>query len=316
VLDVAVLYAHPLWLVERWAAGYGLEITEKICAFDQHPPETAVRLREHRQTGAKVGHAQVDVEEELRREGLDLKPGALLRSARRVSKGDVTHTAAFRAGRVAIQDEASQLVALLVGGGRRLLDCCAAPGGKTAILAERSPGAEIIAAEIHPRRAVLLQQRLESVSNVTVLAADATELPVSGFFDRALADVPCSGTGTLARNPEIKWKLKPQDLPELHARQVAILRAALEHLAPGGILVYSSCSLEQEENEHIVDEVLSHASHVRLVDCREQLERLKSEGELSCSDISTLMRGPFLRTVPGIHPCDGFFTAMLRKALP
>ncbi|MGB9105300.1 MAG: 16S rRNA (cytosine(967)-C(5))-methyltransferase RsmB [Terriglobales bacterium] len=317
-LDVAALHAHPLWLVERWAEQYGIEMADKICAFDQQVPETALRLRSSHPVprnprGTRVGQPYGELEEELRREGIELKPGALLASARRVVKGDVTHTAAFRDGRVAIQDEASQLVALLVGSGERLLDCCAAPGGKTAIMAERNPEAEIIAVDIHPHRAALLQERLASLPNVTVMMADATELPVCGLFDWVLADVPCSGTGTLARNPESKWRLTAADLADLHARQAAILNATMQHVRSGGCLVYSTCSLEAEENVQVVEEALQSHADFEIVDCRAELERLKESGELAWEDIDALLDGPYLRTIPGVPPGDGFFAAMLEK---
>jgi 16S rRNA (cytosine967-C5)-methyltransferase len=297
----AALHAHPLWLVERWAEQYGIENADRICAFNQQVPETALRLRD------------AAAEEELRREGIELKSGALLVSARRVVKGDVTHTAAFREGRVVIQDEASQLVALLVGSGERLLDCCAAPGGKTAIMAERNPDAEITAVDIHPHRAALLQERLAALPNVTVMMADATELPVCGLFDWVLADVPCSGTGTLARNPEIKWRLTAADLADLHARQVAIVRATMQHVRSGGCLVYSTCSLEPEENAQVVEEALQSRADFEIVDCRAELERLKESGELAWHDIDGLLDGPYLRTIPGVQPGDGFFAAILEK---
>src|SRR6202041_2668263 len=111
----------------------------------------------------------------------------------------------------------------------------------------------IVAAELHVHRAELLRKRVRA-ANVHVIQADALNLPGSGGFDRVLADVPCSGTGTLARNPEIKWRLKPEDLDDLHQRQVAILRAALQHLTPGGRAMYSTCSCEREENEAVVEE--------------------------------------------------------------
>ncbi|MGH8630748.1 MAG: SAM-dependent methyltransferase, partial [Burkholderiales bacterium] len=107
-----------------------------------------------------------------------------------------------------IQDEASQLVAALVGHGSRILDCCAAPGGKTAALVAANPEAQVVAVELHTHRARTLRRRVPA-GNVLVIAADATALPLTRDFDRALADVPCSGTGTLARHPEIKWRLQP-----------------------------------------------------------------------------------------------------------
>jgi 16S rRNA (cytosine967-C5)-methyltransferase len=226
-----------------------------------------------------------------------------------VVAGDVTKTRAFREGRVAVQDEASQLVALLVGRGPRILDCCAAPGGKTAVLAERNPGSKIIAAELHQRRAELLRKRV--TPNVEVRTQDVTALAGEDDFERVLADVPCSGTGTLARNPEIKWRLKPEDFEDLHRRQVAILRAAVRHATAGGRVVYATCSLEQEEDESVVEEVVRDRE-VRVVEAGEELARLAREGELACRG-ETLASGRFMRTVPGIHPCDGFFAAVLEK---
>jgi 16S rRNA (cytosine967-C5)-methyltransferase len=251
-------------------------------------------------------------EDALRRQGIELAPGALMRGARRVIAGDVTRTSLFLKTKVAIQDEGSQLVAALVGSGKRILDCCAAPGGKTAALATRLPEAEIVAAELHPHRARLLR-RMATQQNVEVLTADALQLPFAAEFDRVLADVPCSGTGTLTRNPEIKWRLKPADILDLRARQVAILRAAMKHTAAGGRVVYSTCSLEPEENEQVVAECLSGNTEFHLVSISEELERLRSAGELVWQKVTMLRRGEFLRTIPGVHPCDGFFAAILER---
>ena len=293
-------FAHPVWVVDRWCAEFGSAKTLAICRYDQQVPLTAIRLR------------APECETELRQAGIELLPGAFLADARRVEKGDITGTAAFREGRIAIQDEASQLVAALVGRGQRLLDCCAAPGGKTAILADRNPNAQIIAADLHPQRARLLR-RLVRAKNVQIIAADAGRLPVSGEFDRVLADVSCSGTGTLARNPEIKWRLRPEDLADLHPRQVAIARAALEHLAPGGRLVYSTCSLEREENQAVVEELLASPPGIQVLDCRLELQAMQERGELLWQDLDSITDGVFLRTLPGVHPGDGFFAAILGK---
>ena len=298
--QLAEEFAHPQWLVERWVSQFGIENAEAICRHDQRVPTTSIRIESD------------DVAGELEDDGIKLAPGALLTSARIVTGGDVTHTRAFREGRAFIQDEGSQLVAMLVGTGLRLLDCCAAPGGKTAVLASRNPTAEIIAAELYPHRAELLRQRVRA-ANVQVIAADVLRLPLHGGFDRVLADVPCSGTGTLARNPEIKWRLKAEDLSELHRKQVAILRGALQQLAPGGRAVYSTCSLEAEENEAVVGEVLRVEERFELVDCRSELERLRREGELAWTDPDSLVDGRYLRTIPGVHPCDGFFAAVVER---
>jgi len=132
-------------------------------------------------------------------------------------------------------------------------------------------------------------------------------------FDRVLADVPCSGTGTLARNPEIKWRLTLDDLADLPQRQLAILRSALAQVAPGGRLIYSTCSLEKEENETVVERAVAENNSFHLLDCRSELDRLKTAGELTWPDPASLTRGPYLRTIPGVHPCDGFFAAILER---
>ena len=309
---LAVSSAHPLWLVERWTQSYGIHSALRICQHDQSVPVTAIRLR------------RPEAEDQLRTEGIDLAPGAFLASARRVQHGDVTKTAAFRAGLCVIQDEASQLVAALVGQGTDILDCCAAPGGKTAAIADRNPNTKLAAIELHPHRARLLQKLLRAhdpssdveARNISVIAADARNLPFAAKFDRVLADVPCSGTGTLSRNPEIKWRLIPADLADLQARQLAILRSAMGQVAAGGRMIYSTCSLEKEENEDVIERALEEDSSLRVVDCRAELDRLQREGELIWPDLSSLTRGPYLRTLPGVHPCDGFFAAILEKIQP
>jgi len=293
--------AHPLWLLQRWSGEYGPEAVQHITGYDQEIPVPTLRLRDS------------EAESDLQDEGIVLAPGALLARARRVSSGDVTKTRVFAEGRAYLQDEASQLVALLVGHGARILDCCAAPGGKTSVIAERNPSSLVVATELHVARA-RLTRRLVRARNVYVVAANAEALPLAPNFDRALADVPCSGTGTLARNPEIKWRLRPEDLPDLHRRQVSILRSALSCLVPGGRLVYSTCSLEREENEDVVAEVMAGRNDLRLLDCRDELHRLQAEGELAWDDLDSLVRGKFLRTLPGVHPCDGFFATIIECA--
>jgi 16S rRNA (cytosine967-C5)-methyltransferase len=309
-------FSDPEWLVERWTRIYGAETARKICEYDQAAPGQAVRIPhaeevELRSTGRAGVPVPTRVLDELADEGILLGPGKLLATAFTVTSGDITASKAFRERRVMIQDEGSQLVALLVGHGKKILDCCAAPGGKTRIIAERNPEAMVVAMDLHPQRAALLK-KLVTANNVRVITGDVRKTPVGGEFDRVLVDAPCSGTGTLGRNPEIKWRLKPEDLLRLKEYQVEILRAAMQQVSAGGQIVYSTCSLEPEENSEVVERALAGESSFHLVDCGSALGDIRASGELIW-DGDSLASGPYLRTIPGVHPCDGFFAAILGR---
>ena len=164
---------------------------------------------------------------------------------------------------------------------------------------------------VSPHRAALLRKLVPN-SNVCVIAGDARQLPLSAKFDRVLVDAPCSGTGTLARNPEIKWRFKPEDISRLSVYQAEILSAAMSQVAVHGRVIYSTCSLEPEENEAVVEKVLAANPRFRVVECRDELQRLKENRELS-DNFDSLLDGPYLRTIPGVHPTDGFFAAILER---
>ena len=207
-----------------------------------------------------------------------------------------------------IQDEGSQLIAQLAGKGTNILDCCAAPGGKASILAERNPNATITACDISPRRLKAMQTMLgEQAKGIRFRVLDATELPYKREFDLILCDVPCSGTGTLARNPEIRYRLTPEDLARHHERQVKLLMSAMGALRKGGRLIYSTCSLEAEENEAVVKDALQAEKGFQLQPWREQIENPETADRL-------FPRGEpdtYLRLLPGAYPSDGFFAACL-----
>jgi len=298
--ELARFFAHPQWLVNRWVCEFGIDTAREICGYDQCIPDMAITISDSGADG------------ELEKRNIRLAPGRLLASSRRVIEGDLARLPERVRKRIVIQDEGSQLVAHLVEKGSRILDCCAAPGGKTHILAENNPSAFIIAADLHPHRARLLQKLL-AAENVRIIVADARTIPLETCFERVLVDVPCSGTGTLARNPEIKWRLKPEDLRDLQDRQVAILGSAMQQVIPEGKLVYATCSLEREENEDVVQRAIAANTSFRLLDCRERLQQLRDQGQLVWQDVDSLTRGTYVRTIPGVHPCDGFFAAILGK---
>jgi 16S rRNA (cytosine967-C5)-methyltransferase len=285
--------AHPLWIIERWTRQFGTDATASIAAYDQQEPPVTVRL-----------HAMSAAE--------SLPAGALLARARRFSvSGDVPEDAR-------IQDEGSQLVAEVAGRGSRILDCCAAPGGKTAILAENNPQAEITACDISESRLNGMRRsfaRDPRMAKVRCVLADATQLPFRDDFDLILCDVPCSGTGTLARNPEIKLRLAASDLERQQERQIAILRSAYRVLAPGGRLIYSTCSLEPEENAMVVESFMASEPAARLLEVSERLNAMEAEGTLHPDGArrlrETALRDGCLQTLPGVLPCDGFFAAII-----
>jgi 16S rRNA (cytosine967-C5)-methyltransferase len=302
--------AYPTWMVTRWMRLFGVEKAEAICRSGLMEPEMHVRIQ-----GAATGAELVDA-------GVRFTQGQLLTAARKILSGDVMETAAFRDGRVRIQDEGSQLVAEITGNGAasdvRILDACAAPGGKTLILAERNPQARIVACEVSPQRCAALRKRLASLgSRVECRQADATELEERDAFDLVLADVPCSGTGTLGRNPEIRHRLQLEDFARQAERQKAILATALRAARRGARIVYSTCSLEPEENEQVVQAVLAEMPGVRLVSLAVRAVQLREKAIVTADGAEKLFKSTsadgFLRLFPGDFDTDGFFIALMEK---
>lgn len=219
-------------------------------------------------------------------------------------------------------DDGSRLVAELAAAAapqaKHVWDACAAPGGKTLILSHRLPQAEILATDMIFRRLTAMRARLANYSyatNIQTEVADASESRTSEKRDLILADVPCSGTGTLARNPEIRFRLDPADLVRHADRQRRILRSALSCLAPGGRLLYSTCSLEPEECERVIETVTAEPAFeasVRVFPLQPVLDSLKGRDILR-GPLQEAVRGNFLRTLPGVHSTDGFFAALLGR---
>jgi 16S rRNA (cytosine967-C5)-methyltransferase len=309
--ELAVAEAHPAWMVERWANFYGLEAARAICRHGQSQPAQSVRL------------PSPAVESELAHAGVVFERGQLLTAARTLVSGDGSSSPAFHDGRVRFQDEGSQLVAeiaanSLIKSEGMILDSCAAPGGKTLILAERNPQARILACESSPSRLEQLRQRLAAHSGrIECRLANAATIAEEAAFDLVLADVPCSGTGTLGRNPEIRHRLRAEDLARQAERQRAILATALRAVRPGGRVVYSTCSLEPEENEQVVAAVLDASPKARAVSLQNSIETLLGSGILTANG-AELLQGSLtlegaLSLLPGTFQCDGFFIALIKS---
>ncbi|MGA2649441.1 MAG: transcription antitermination factor NusB [Terracidiphilus sp.] len=309
--ELALATGHPGWMVERWAGIYGMEATRAICRHGQSQPALTVRIESD------------VVDAELTAAAIHAVPGELLTVARTVVSGDVLSSPAYHEGRIRFQDEGSQLVAELASvvasrTAKSILDCCAAPGGKTLILAKRCPDARIVACEASPQRLDALRKRLlQHAGQIECRLADAAVLEEESTFDIALADVPCSGTGTLGRNPEIRHRLRLGDLERQAERQRGILRAALRAVRPGGFVVYSTCSLEPEENENVVAAVLEERPDALLISFQSTIECLLKAGILTTSGAQGLLRclaaEGTIRLLPGALHTDGFFIALIQR---
>ena len=309
---LGILNAHPTWMVERWLDRLGAQETSALLEANNRTPRLAcavhdISLRE-------------EIFSNLKREGLRVEPGRLLQSSFAVSGGSPVRSEEFRTGRISIQDEASQIIPLLLGvqAGDRVLDLCAAPGGKTPPLVRGAGDSGMVVAgerHAHRLRAMREQFRRLKLLRVRFVELDAEKaLPFGSRFERILVDAPCSGTGTVGRHPEIRWRLKPEQLAEFHTLQAALLANALEMLAPGGRLVYSTCSMEPEENEKVVEKALKLRRDVSRVDrgfAGRALRGLLAEGVEAGSLFDD---AGYFRTLPHVHGTDGFFAAILEKA--
>lgn len=304
---LGIEHSHPTWMVERWLRKFGYEKTIQLLEWNNRAAVQAISIMNPARRGETV--------ESLKKAGFEIAPGQLLRAAAIIRKGNVASAAAFQNGSIAIQDEASQMVPLLLGvkSGDSVLDLCAAPGGKTLTLARQAgANAFVVACDLHESRLRTIRERFQSAGpkNVHLVALDGTQaLPFANKFDRILVDAPCSGTGTLARNPEIRWRLRTEDLAALHLRQVALLKSALSALAEGGRLIYSTCSIESEENEMVIQEALAANNEPRTEPVQISQEEL-AEGVQTRDIIDE--NGAF-RTFPPTHHTDGFFATAIRR---
>jgi 16S rRNA (cytosine967-C5)-methyltransferase len=300
---LSVTASHPRWLIEKWTAEFGFAETARIAAANNEIPPTSFRLsRREDKTALK----------ELTEAGLEFSASQMVPNCYVVKRSNKLLYEFAGQGRVVLQDEASQLVGHLAAlrSNESFLDVCAAPGNKTTqIISEALAGgnnAEKVfyaAGDIHPHRIRTLRKTLgkANLENVEVFQYDSTEaLPFKReTFDRVLVDAPCSGTGTLRHNPEIRWSLQPEDINELAAKQKKILFNAAEVVKKGGRLIYSTCSLEEEENESVVENFLKENPDFTIAGLETAKELITGRG--------------YLRTFPHLHNTDGFFAAVLKR---
>jgi 16S rRNA (cytosine967-C5)-methyltransferase len=302
--SIAARHSHPAWLVKLWFSQIGEAETELLAeASSRQPPLT---LRTNTLVATRDGLLQTFAANGIAAAACRYSPHGIQLEGRHHIPG----LPGFREGLFAVQDEASQMVAFLLDpqAGERVLDACAAPGGKATHLAQLMANqGELLAMDISGSKLPLIQETAQRLG-ISIIRTRAADLLQSGAFtaaafDRVLLDAPCSGLGVIRRNPEAKWRLTSDDITRLAAVQKNMLKNAARLLRPGGVLVYSTCSTTPQENEEVLSDFLS-----RHKDCvLENLQGLFPEyGELFTED------GMF-RAWPHRHGMDGFFAARIHK---
>jgi 16S rRNA (cytosine967-C5)-methyltransferase len=297
---VAVETSHPGWLIGRWAAAFGLDQAELFARANNIPPPTAFRL-----TARALATGQTEeLFRQLGEAGAEVTASGIAPNSWRVVGAPGLVRGLARAGLIYLQDEASQLVAHLLKAksGHRVLDVAAAPGSKATHISLLAPDATIIAGDLYSHRSSTMRglAALQGAQIQTLIHDAARGLPFrEDSFDRLLVDAPCSGTGTLRRNPEIRWNIKPSDFDDLSSQQSAMLSNVARLVRPGGRLLYSTCSVEIEENEGVVDAFLAVHRDFGRAELEGPRELLTAAGDI--------------RTWPHRQGVDGFFVAALER---
>jgi 16S rRNA (cytosine967-C5)-methyltransferase len=299
---VAALTAHPRWMIERWSRWLGPAEAEKLAEANQQQAPATVRVARRRATREQA-------QEALQRAGIDSRQGKYSPDALILAPGapPALDIEGYEQGLFQAQDEAAQLVSLFAAPERtaRILDACAAPGGKACHLAEIAEKGSVLAVDLHARKVSSIGEaaRRLGLDNLEALAADATlPIPDAPFesFDLVLLDAPCSGLGTLRRHPEAKLRRTPEDVDRLAQLQAKLLASVGRYVRRGGVLVYAVCTLTPEESEEQVQRFLAASPQF-------QVDRPPQGFPADALDRD------FLRTLPNRTGTDGFFAARLRR---
>jgi 16S rRNA (cytosine967-C5)-methyltransferase len=296
--NMATFTSHPPWLIKRWIRRFGPDEAYMLAASNNKVPPLTLRVNTLR--------AERDgILKRLRDMGLEGEPARYSPEGIRLKESVPFRELLPLRGLVAVQDEASQLITHLLAPkeGERVLDACAAPGGKTTHIAQlMKDSGEVMAVDMDEQRVRTLRDNVSTfgLRSVKIVAGDVLELNDIGVFDRALLDAPCSATGVIRRNPDVKYRHTGKDLLRFKEKQLLLLQKASSMLKPGGTLVYCTCSTEPEEGEDVVKEFLKTSGDYYIIDDIPSLKGLKDMG--------------FLRTFPHRHDMDGFFGAKVERS--
>ncbi len=302
-----VSLSHPGWLARRWLDRYGFDAAEAWENFNNAPAPLMLRVNRLKGDSETVVKA-------LAEHGVDVEPARYAPDGLVVKSGNPLRTPLAGTGQFFLQDEASQLVALLGAPepGMRVLDTCASPGGKTTAMASMAGDrAEIVATDVRSARVALLRETVNAsgARNIQVQQADLEAgLPFSSEFDIVFVDAPCSGLGTVRRDPEIRWRRTEADLAPLAHAQLTMIGHAAEAVRPGGRLIYSTCSSEPEENDAVVSAFLEAGAGFRAVNLT-----IESPAQFSAALQPVLDDTGVLRTLPHKHGLEAFYGAVLRR---
>ena len=297
---LSITLSHPRWLAERWLERLGLDTADAWMQFNNTPGSVTLRAN-------RLQTTREALTERLAADDIHVHPTAYAPDGLVVDEGHPLRGSGQEQGWFVVQDEASQLVTLLAGDRAvpRLLDTCASPGGKTTAIAALMEGRGLlVACDVRDRRVDLLRRTVAAsgAGNVRIVQADLLRpLPFGAVFDCVLVDAPCSGLGTLRRDPDIRWRRREEDLPGLAAAELTMLLHAAANVAPGGRLIYATCSSEPEENEGIAAAFLATTPGFTALHAGRATSRL--------ADTLIDHRG-HLRTQPHLHGLEAFFGAV------
>ncbi|WP_462409226.1 16S rRNA (cytosine(967)-C(5))-methyltransferase RsmB [Neobacillus sp. Marseille-QA0830] len=297
--------SHPIWLVTRWAGQFGYEKTKEMCEVNLTAPLQTARVNLTKATRDECVRL-------LEEEGFQIEESPIIPEAIRSLRGNMAASQAFQNGMLTIQDESSMLVAHALGitGNETIMDACAAPGGKSTHIAEKlQDGGRVVSIDLHEHKVKLISDNanrlgLENIETITLDSRKVQERFAVESFDKILLDAPCSGLGVMRRKPDMKYTKKEQDIEQLSKIQQDLLNAIAPLIKLGGTLVYSTCTVDKQENEQTIATFLDHHPEF--------------EGDLAFKNrmpeaIQPLIIGYDLQIFPQDFGSDGFYMAAIRK---